>query len=275
MQYRALSLAEIQKEELSLLLQIDAICRKENLRYTLCGGTLLGAIRHKGFIPWDDDIDIAMPRPDFNKFIEIVSSNKGIGEIEIVPDGDFPAYAKFVNKKIKAKEVYVKRMQHLWVDVLPIDALPSNDDTLHRMFKQAKRYRDLLALGLVEAEGGKTLLKRWLKKIFLPLIIRVGIPNWGAKQLYSLCTKQSFGSTNFVGCISWGLYGPGERYPLAGFEHLTHVDFEGHMFPAISCWDSYLSGIYGDYMTLPPENQRHTHGLKAWKAANMNEERGM
>ena len=70
-------LEELKKIELDILLYIDKVCSENDLRYMLCGGTLLGAVRHKGFIPWDDDIDIMMPRPDYNKFIEILNKSNG------------------------------------------------------------------------------------------------------------------------------------------------------------------------------------------------------
>lgn len=276
MQRTLLSLKEIQKEELSLLLELDRFCKKNYIQYTLCGGTLLGAIRHKGFIPWDDDIDIAMPRPDYNKFIKLMTSSEELAKnVEVIPNDAFPIFVKYVNKRIEVKEVYVEKIRHLWIDIIPLDALPTDEGTLIRVFSQAKRYRDMLALSWANAEEGKTPLKRWLKKAFLPLIHRTRISDWGARRLFNLCMEYPFGSTDYVGCISWGLYGPGERYPLSGFKHLTQVEFEGHMFPAISCWDSYLSGIYGDYMSLPPENKRHTHGLKAWRVSDVNKEKGM
>ena len=186
-----------------------------------------------------------------------------------------PIYIKFVNKKIKTKEAYVEKPRYLWIDVIPIDALPSNDRTLNKIFRQARVYRHVFTRSWVNAEYGKNSLKKWIEKRLLPVIRKTGIPDWGARHLFELCMRCPFGSTDYVGCLSWGLYGAGERYPLSGFEHLTQVEFEGHMFPSISCWDSYLTGIYGDYMTLPPEGQRHTHDMKAWRVSDVNEEKGI
>ena len=86
-----------------------------------------------------------------------------------------------------------------------------------------------------------------------------------ARKLDALARSVPYGSTGYVGVLTWGLYGVGERMAIEAFENKVDVEFEGHALPAMSCWKEYLTSIYGDYMQLPPEEERKTHRFEAWK----------
>lgn len=265
---RTLSHAEVQHELLNLLIELDALFEKEGLRYSLCGGTLLGAIRHKGFIPWDDDIDIAMPRPDFERFL-VLSANGALSSersVETIPTNGGPVLlAKYVNQTLAVKERYISNISHLWIDVLPVDGLPSDDREVVRIYKRAGILRRLIRFCRANENDGKSIFTKVAHKIGSPAARMLGIEQIVSKKVDSLSRKYDFGSTGYAGIITWGLYGPGERFSDTAFDSRIKVDFEGRKFSAISCFDSYLSGIYGNYMQLPPENKRETHEATVWR----------
>ena len=259
---------EIKAEELAMLVEFDCLCRREGLSYSLAGGTLLGAVRHEGFIPWDDDIDISMPRPDFNKLIELARSGQLPKRRSIEPfsgNWEHPVFLKFVNKDIAVDAHYENGVARLWLDVLPVDGLPDRDDELSRICGIAARLRRLILLCRADPQQGRTCLKRLLKPLLVPLFKRLGLFSSAIKKLDSLGKSIEFGQTQWVGIVTWGLYGAGERYPFSGWHVMDCLKFEGREFPVIGCWDEYLHGIYGDYMQLPPEEKRITHEMKAWR----------
>ena len=129
---------EIKSIELEILKEFNAFCQKNNLRYNLAGGTLLGAIRHKGFIPWDDDIDVCMPRPDFCR---LISEYKGEdSKLKLVYrgiDGYDAPFAKIIRTDTFVKNRFSSREtdKHLWIDIFPVDGLPENIEEVKKIYK--------------------------------------------------------------------------------------------------------------------------------------------
>ena len=126
---RLLTIDEIKQTELSILDYIDSVCKQHNVRYYLAYGTLLGAIRHKGFIPWDDDIDIYMLRSDYDRFIQLLSAEKEnhYSLLSIYNDSDyFYEFAKVVDNRtsINANNLKAMRNEGVWVDIFPLDNVP-------------------------------------------------------------------------------------------------------------------------------------------------------
>lgn len=265
-----LSQSEIKSEELKMLVAFSSFCKSRGLQYSLCGGTLLGAIRHHGFIPWDDDIDVCMPRPDYEKLLSIsrvFSEESGLAltgyfglDVETSP------LLKVLNKKICAKSVYESNETYLWIDVFPVDALPDNAKENERLYSRVSRIRTIISLQHVVPSSGKTAMKRVIKAVSHPLLNAIRADRLCAQRLKTITFERPWNSTGYVGILTWGLYGSGERMPFDGFDRQIQVEFEGNKFTAMSCWDEYLAGIYGDYLQLPPETDRVSHGLQAWWA---------
>ena len=264
---KKLSHLEIQKIELNLLLEFDKFCRKNNLTYYLSGGTLLGAIRHKGFIPWDDDIDICMPRKDYEQLLKIFPQKyKQIYTLRTFERGNFYSpFAKLIDKRTQIISIFFNKMMDysLWIDIFPVDGLPNSIILTKMIYEKASFYRKLLSLNFAKTNKSNSKIKMIFKPLARILAKFIGTSNC-LKILNKLAKKYKYDTSNYVGCIVWGLYGIGERMKKSEFEKTVYVEFEGYKFPTFSCWDSYLKGVYGDYMKLPPLNKRKTHDMTAY-----------
>ena len=264
---KQLSLDEIKQVELQILIEFRRICNELGLRYYLSGGTLLGAIRHKGFIPWDDDIDLAMPRSDFNKLIEFSRSyqNDTYKFLFFSQSGTLLPYAKFVNVKthIDAKYAEDEMQQHLWLDIMPMDGLPEDLNEVARIYKKAEYYRKIIGLCNAKLGEGKSAVKKLAKYVLKPLALIYG-KDRAINHLNNLAMKYDYDSSKYVGAITWGLYGVSERMLKAEVDQTTEITFENNKFSTFSCWDSYLKGLYKDYMKLPAVEKRINHEMIAW-----------
>lgn len=257
---------EIKQVELEILLEFDAFCRKNHLTYSLCGGTLLGAIRHHGFIPWDDDIDVCMPRPDYEKLIRSFSPNNNHLEIRSMMMKGFDApFGKIVNKKYITSQKYSSRAidAYLWIDIFPVDGLPDDELAQKKIYQVCNFYRKIYLLCEATLGEGKTVFRKAVKYILKPLANIYGKQRC-CEKIDFMARKYPYETANYVGAITWGLHGTGEVMNKGEFENIITVDFEGHQFSAFSCWDRYLRGLYDNYMELPPVEKRETHDMEVY-----------
>lgn len=263
---RKLSLNELKKEELNILYTFKSFCQKNGLRFYLAGGTLLGAIRHKGFIPWDDDIDVCMPRPDYEKLVQLYDNTDSRYQLRCAEKNNFSApYAKMVNINAHIKEKYSTNDddKNLWIDIFPIDGLPEEISAVKDIYQSCDFYRTIYLLNFAKLGEGRSSFRKYMKYLLKPIAMLYGKSRCLAK-IQSIATKHEYENSKYVGAVTWGLYGVGERMLKSEFEKAVEVEFEGEMYPAFSCWDSYLTGLYHDYMTLPPESKRKTHDMAVY-----------
>ena len=264
-----LSTAETRELLLSILVFFTDFCDQNNLVYFLAGGTLLGAVRHKGFIPWDDDIDVFMPRPDYEKMHDQIRMH-GLGSERYqliglhAGVGTWP-FAKIVDRQTVVDAEYVAENQHhLWIDIFPIDGLPSDQSMSDQHIHQAGILKRLYSIATARLGHGKTPLHS-LIKIPVNLLLRCYGAGRLARRMDAHARKFSYSACSYVGNIIWCV-GVGERVPKEVFSSRTLVDFCGRSFYGPAAWDQYLSSVYGDFMQLPPpEKQKSNHDISVYR----------
>ena len=258
---RPITLEEMRAIQLDILDNVHAFCMERGLRYSLGGGTLLGAVRHKGYIPWDDDIDIMMPRPDYERFIsEFPGYNERLSLQNYRNDPHcYLMFTKVYDNRTELEESGMLR-NGVAIDVFAVDGLPSEDELRNYLGELNRIYHDIICMTRIY----KFTLWQSLKLLVKKLIRTSRADN--IINLEKLLSSYDFETSDYAGAIT-GIYGEKEHMPASSFKTYIYLPFEGREYMAIADYDSYLTKHYGDYMQLPPEEKRHsTHSFKIrWK----------
>ena len=261
-------LQEIELENLRMLMEI---CEKNHLRYYLIGGSLLGAMRHRGFIPWDDDIDVGLPRPDYNRFVQIAKDYlpAHMDIKTMTSDPNYKCYfTRLINNK---KKIYWDHGQYtavigVWMDVFPLDGLPKN-----RLLRKLQVFRVTLNKALYQFtqidyvttnRTNRPLSERVLIRFAqLTHIGKLMDADKRLKKLDRAVQRYDYDTCayawNFSGC-----YGKREIVPHIQLGGSRTAQFEGMQVSIPEAAEDYLTSIYGDYMKLPPEDQRKSHEVR-------------
>lgn len=246
------------------LIEIDRVCNENGLRYYLTGGTLLGAIRHKGFIPWDDDIDIAMPRSDYEKLRNIASVvfEKKFRLVTIDEDKNY--YCRFA--KLYHQETTLVEFEHpfylggLYVDVFPLDGLPKDEIKRKKHFIKYTKALNILyrlyshPIKISEVNSLRGLLRYGKRKIYGLL--------YSIPEIIKVCEKTAktypFEESEYVANLS-GAWGEREITKREYFDEHDYAEFEGRKYRIPKGYHMLLTGLYGDYLQLPPIEKQVSH----------------
>lgn len=257
---KRISEAELKKIENSLLKKVSKICSENNLKMYLGGGTLLGAVRHGGFIPWDDDIDVMMERTDYEKLLKILEAEPGIELLTYKNTKDYYyAFAKVVDSRTRLIEPENREIKSLgvYIDIFPIDYLPEEEKSVKKLFKRRVRYQKLLNMK-TSAKPFKTSPIKAAGKMMI-LMATAGIsPNKLASKIDGLYQQFSSGKKQ-VAALS-GVYREKEIMPADYLKNPVKVKFEDGEYQAPGGYHEYLVKHYGeDYMELPPKAKQKKH----------------
>lgn len=251
-----LDASSVRALQLEVLEQFSALCEVEGYRWWLCAGTLLGAVRHGGFIPWDDDIDVAMPRDDFDRFCAdsiAVPSGMALASLRTDPDYPFP-YGKFYVADTRVVEHYDPMPTYgVGIDIFPVDAWPGTERGRSVLSALLRLFRGMLGVRIVEADTLGTRLDRLVARVGRR-VLRPFPPAVFARAVTWVVRRTATGDLR--GVIVWGYE---EKAPARAFAHDTALDFEGIARPAPSGWEEWLTAAYGDYRTPPPRDQQVGH----------------
>lgn len=250
-----ITLEESKKIQLAILDAIDLFCTSNKLRYSLAYGTLIGAVRHKGFIPWDDDIDIMMPRPDYDKFLKLFKheylKTQYYGNDKTCP----MAFAKVIDDRTLVIQPNNLFHTGIWVDVFPIDGYPSDDGGIYfnKISKKVYALTKNRSLAKSEWKVVRNVLEYLVKHLLDPRPRSMVIRDY-EKLIYSY----DFEKSEFAGCSCCrDTYK--EIMPAEFFKSYIKLPFENKEYFCIKEYDMFLRNMYGDYMILPPVDQRIGH----------------
>lgn len=252
--------AGLKRKELDMLKLFISICDDNNLLYFAVGGTCLGAIRHKGFIPWDDDIDVALPRPDYDKFIKIAQGlmpkNYFLQTHNTDKDyrNDFAKIRDSSTTFIESSATKLKINHGVAIDIFPIDGTPADKKEIDSLRKHKTRVKRYVAKDLVLAN--RPLSKKVICKV-ASLLCHFSTSKM-LNKLENRYRQFHYETSDIVICHG-GAWGDKERCPKAQYGKGVFVDFEGIKVRVPEKYDEYLTQKYGDYMTPPPESQRKPH----------------
>ena len=259
---KQITLKDVQKVELEMLLFLDKVCKENNLKYFLVGGTLLGAIRHKGFIPWDDDVDVAMFREDYDKLASILKGNqysngKYFYQDDLTDKGYYLSYAKIrlLNSFAYEPNFAKTKMEQrgFFIDIFPLDYCDKPSTRLKIRYKilSVYNYRCFRNSGFVLRRGGKPFW--WICNLFLHLRTKNGVI-----KAYKRKIKYGINKSNreYVASYSGANYYPKEIFKTELFGEGTYLEFEGHQLMVPSKYIEQTSQIYGnDFMNLPTSEE--------------------
>ena len=267
MEKNEMTLDEIKTVSVHLLKQFDLFCRENHLIYYISNGTLLGAVKYKGFIPWDDDVDVLMPRSDYDRLLDIFSDS---GEIKLFSNEKYGAayrfpFAKLCDMrtvKIEPCETTAETAElGICIDIFPLDDISNNK--IAGVCKIKWRSICLALFSLSQMKTFKS--KNFIKIAIYKLSRKIGFENF-SKQINKKY-KHTFRKCKYIGNDRWPIYGEKELFPVSMFSDTVFLNFEGARYPAPALYDQYLTALYDDYRKDPPiEKQVTHHAYKAyWK----------
>lgn len=265
---KELDLKEIQQIEIELLKKFHSICIEHNIRYFISHGTLLGALRYKAFIPWDDDLDVLVPREDYDKLMKVYHDSGRYKLFAPERNGAYLyPYAKLCDMTTRKIEGGYNNGVELGID---IDVFPLDnwDDDLEKAKSEVKRQRKNmrgLTLSKLQKSDSINPVKRFVKG-FVMVYYKLHGSAYYVERIMKEANKPEQRGSRYMGGKCWNVYGERDIMPAEVFAEAIELEFEGQKFFAPIGYDTFLSSLYGDYMPEPPVEKRKTnHSFKAYR----------
>jgi len=271
---KELTLKDMQTVSLDILKDVHNFCVKHEIKYTLFAGTQLGAVRHNGFIPWDDDVDIVMPRPDYERFCQTYKSENGYECFCRENSGCYIAFARVCDMKRTFADCplipWINRQTGIWIDIFPLDGA---EDDYEAAKQRMKKIENVWQKGLKIRYALETFstrpsyikkVKLLLKKIYFFRHLKGDFFDHHIEE----CKKIPFGSTEHYCSWSYNRYGMREYHHIRTIKERILHQFEDGEFYIMAGYDEALTDKFGDYMKLPPESERqaiHSFNRYYWK----------
>lgn len=258
-----LTLEEIHSVTLCVLKKVIDICDKLNINYYMAYGTLIGVVRHNGFIPWDDDCDITMCRPDYEKFVSYCDSHaEELYPYKLLSKTNTNNYpyniVRFNDMRYKA--VYENTQSYdsgVFIDIYPLDGIDISDPALIKKINQKRKFLKTMIIWATDDHFEKSKHNKWYRTM-IKYIARSWAKTMGGRyfldKLENLKNTFDYDACSYVGDMVWDF----STVPLKKewFDDYLFADFEGVKVKIPHDYDSFLKVYYGNYMELPPENQR-------------------
>lgn len=261
-----MQLRQLQMTELELLIEADRICKKCGIHYNVIAGTLLGAVRHGGYIPWDDDADIALLRPEYEKFRKAceteLDTTRFYFQDHDVTTGYRWGYGKLRRKDtlfLREHQEHMPYEQGVFIDIFPLDYVPNN-----YILRSLHNFKCFVYRKFFWSEVGKIANKsRWMRGLYGIMSI---VPEESLKKSFNRFIKRSDKKkTDWVRILTFPTPNKEYGYLTEWYESSSDITFEGVTFSGIRDYDAYLSFKFGNYMELPPEEKRKVHPVSEIK----------
>lgn len=259
---------EMKRIQVGILKSVAAFCDENNLKYMLIFGTLLGAVRHKGFIPWDDDVDICMPRADYEKFFKLYNLENSSHTQAVNcwnDDHYYLPFGKVIDTRTVVKEnVSDDYCMGVYVDIFPVDRLSEEPTKNAKIRKKILFWRKLMMIKFNPGSAKRQGIKKLMHTVLNKLPIKINLNKLSQKIDAASQTYNATGCGNLAMISNVDYYDIFREYDPELLEERDKLPFE-----ELTCWvpkryGKLLTITYGDYMQLPPEEQRLPHESEAW-----------
>lgn len=253
-------LRAVQQIELEMLVEVDRICKKHKIHYNIIAGTLLGAVRHGGYIPWDDDADVAMLRPEYEKFRRACKAELDTSRFYFQDHRNTEGYRWGYGKLRRKDTLFLREHQEhmpyeqgVFIDIFPLDGVPDN-----YFLRSIQNLECFCVRKLLWARVGKIAEKNFWKRQLYALLDK--IPEQDIFRHYrEMVRRANRRKTRMVRILTFPTPNDEWGYYRCWYENSADTEFEGIIFQGIKDYDSYLSFKFGDYMELPPMEERKVH----------------
>ncbi len=264
---QALTMQQTQAISLEILHTVTEICEQQGLRYALIYGTLIGAVRHHDYIPWDDDVDIMMPRPDYDKLLAYLKAHpESIPNLKVFNRGTCPDYPYMITRI--SDDRYVIEMENekpygmgVFIDIYPYDGLGKTKEEAVKFGLKGDRLSSLCYQASRTHFAMETTASPLRKLLKLPvyLLARLCGKDFFQRRLEKLARVKDYDTSEYVGCVIWLSWGEKDIFPRKWFDETILMPFGAYRFRVPKEYDAVLRHEYGDYMQLPPEKDRIGH----------------